>query len=273
MKYTESAPKLFMDTGTRFHRSLIFAMGVIKYSCARTNVSLGLLDSKIGHAIEQASEELMQGNLDHKIILDVFQTGSGTGLNMNVNEVIAERASELSGLKVHPNDHVNMGQSSNDTVPTAIRIAAVKQVHEKLIPSVKEMIGALRDVGDKYSDLVKAGRTHLRDAMPVTFGQELHAYADAFSHDLEILNSVLSYVKELPIGGTAVGTGVNSHPMFRENVIRVINQVTGLNFIPSNPFRGLRFLTDLLTLSGVMRTMAVELYRVAQDFRLMFSGR
>lgn len=272
MKYTETAPKLFMNTGTKFHRSLIFAMGVIKYSCARTNVSLGLLDQKIGKAIEEASVELMEGRNDDKIILDVFQTGSGTGLNMNVNEVIAERASQISGVKVHPNDHVNLGQSSNDTVSTAIRIAAVKQVKERLIPALTEIVQAFREIGEKYNHVIKAGRTHLRDATPVTFGQEMLAYADAFEHDIYLLNSVLSYVRELPIGGTAVGTGMNSHPMFRENVIRVINEVTGDNFTLAYPFRAMRFLTDLLTLSAIMRTIAVELYRVSQDFRLMFSG-
>ncbi|MCH1770157.1 MULTISPECIES: class II fumarate hydratase [Metallosphaera] len=272
MKYTESAPKLFMNTGTKFHRSLIFAMGVVKYSCARANATLGILDQQIGKAIEQASMELMEGKLDDKIVLDVFQTGSGTGLNMNVNEVLAERASQISGLKVHPNDHVNMSQSSNDTVPTAIRIGAVKQVQDKLIPALEGIISSLRETGDKYSSVIKSGRTHLRDAMPVTLGQELHAYADALSHDLNMLKTVLEYVKEIPLGGTAVGTGVNSHPKFRETVITVINQVTGLGFTLANPFRGLRFLTDLLTLSGIMRTIAVELYRMAQDFRLMFSG-
>ncbi|QKQ99149.1 class II fumarate hydratase [Metallosphaera tengchongensis] len=272
MKYTENAPKLFMNTGTKFHKSLIYAMGVIKFSCARANSALGILDKEVAKAIEQASRELMDGKLDNKIVLDVFQTGSGTGLNMNVNEVLAERASEISGLKVHPNDHVNMSQSSNDTVPTAARIAAVKQVEEKLIPSLREIANSLRDTGDRYMGVVKSGRTHLRDAMPVTFGQELHAYADAFEHDISNLSFILSYLKEIPLGGTAVGTGVNSHPKFRETVVRVINEVTGQGFVLGNPFRGLRLLTDLLTLSGIMRTVATELYRLAQDFRLMFSG-
>jgi Fumarase len=272
MKYTETAPKLFMNTATKFHRSIIWAMGVVKLAAARANASLGLLDSRVAEGIEKAAREIMEGNLDNLITLDVFQTGSGTGLNMNVNEVIAERASQLTGLRVHPNDHVNMGQSSNDTVPTAIRIAATKQVVEKLRPALTEIVTSLRSKGDEYASVVKAGRTHLRDAMPVTFGQELHAYADAFDHDISLLSSTLEYVKELPLGGTATGTGANSHPKFRELAIQMINEVTGLSFKPGHTFRGMRFLTDLLTLSGVMRTVAVELFRVAQDFRLMFSG-
>ena len=272
MKYTEVAPKLFMNTGTRFPRKIIWAMGLIKYACAKVNSDLSLLDKDIAKGIMQASRELMEGKLDDKIVLDVFQTGSGTGLNMNVNEVIAERASELTGKKVHPNDHVNLGQSSNDVVPTAIRVAAVAAAEEQLIPALSKMISILNKKSEEYKDVVKAGRTHLRDALPVTLGQELSAYADAFSHDLANLQSILEYVKELPIGGTAVGTGLNSHPEFQVRVIQEMNNETGLGFKPANKFRGMRLLTDLLTLSGVFRTMAVNLYRLGQDIRLMFSG-
>ena len=272
MKYTETAPKLFLNTGTRFPRKIIWAMGLIKYSAAKVNSELGLLDERIAKAIMDVAKDLMDGKLDDRIVLDVFQTGSGTGLNMNVNEVIAEEASRRSGLKVHPNDHVNMGQSSNDTVPTAIRIAAVAEAEEKLIPALRNIVSALNKKSEEYSGIIKAGRTHLRDAMPVTLGQELSAYADAFAHGLRNLAQALDYVRELPIGGTAVGTGINAHPEFQNRMVKTFNELTGLNFSPGNTFRGLRLLTDLLNLSGVMRTIAIDLYRLAQDVRLMFSG-
>ncbi|MUM64384.1 fumarate hydratase [Acidianus infernus] len=272
MKYTEVAPKLFMNTGTRFPRKIIWAMGLVKLACARANAKLNLLDKDIAKAIEDASIEVMEGKHDEKVVLDVFQTGSGTGLNMNINEIIAERASELSGKKIHPNDHVNMSQSSNDVVPTAIRIAAVSNAIENLMPSLREIISSLNEKSKEYENVIKSGRTHLRDALPITLGQELSAYYDALSHDLEQLNNVIEYVKELPIGGTAVGTGLNAHPKFTEVVIQEINELTSLNFKTSNKFRSMRFLTDLLLLSGVMRNIAIELYRIGQDFRLMFSG-
>ncbi|MCQ4345236.1 MAG: lyase family protein, partial [Sulfolobaceae archaeon] len=272
MKYTETAPKLFLNTGTKFPRRIVWAMGLVKYSAAKVNSDLGLLDKRIAEAIMAVAKDLMDGKLDDRIVLDVFQTGSGTGLNMNVNEVIAEEASKRFGIKVHPNDHVNMGQSSNDTVPTAIRIAAVAEVEERLIPALKKVISTLHTKSEEFKDVAKAGRTHLRDAMPVTLGQELSAYEDAFAHDLRLLNHALDYVRELPIGGTAVGTGINAHPDFQARCIEVYNELTKLGFVPANKFRGLRLLTDLLTLSGVMRTIAVDLYRLSQDIRLMFSG-
>ncbi|BFI76461.1 class II fumarate hydratase [Sulfurisphaera ohwakuensis] len=272
MKYTETAPKLFMNTGTRFPRKIIWAMGLIKYAAAKVNSDLNQLEKEIAKGIMQAAKEVMEGKHDDKIVLDVFQTGSGTGLNMNINEVIAERATEMIGKKVHPNDHVNLGQSSNDTVPTAIRIAATSAVEEQLIPALSKFVSILNRKSEEFKDIVKSGRTHLRDALPVTLGQELSAYADAFYHDMTNLQQVLEYVKELPIGGTAVGTGLNSHPEFQLRVIQEVNNETGLGFKPANKFRGLRLLTDLLSLSGIMRTIAVDLYRLGQDIRLMFSG-
>ncbi|BBG25704.1 class II fumarate hydratase [Sulfuracidifex tepidarius] len=272
MKYTEHAPKLFMNTGTRFPRKIIWGIGAVKWACAKANVSLGLLDRERGDSIMKASMELMEGKHDDKIVLDVFQTGSGTGLNMNVNEVIAEVASFYSGLKVHPNDHVNLGQSSNDVVPTSIRVASVSLAEESLIPSLEHAVSVISSKSKEYADYVKAGRTHLRDALPVTFGQELGAYADALTHDEYLVKSALDYVKELPIGGTATGTGLNTHPDFQSKVISELNSLTGLGFKPANTFRGLRLLTDMLSMSSSMRTIAIDLYRMAQDFRLMFSG-
>jgi len=170
MKYVEGAEKLFMSTGTRFPREIVWSVALIKQLSANANHSLGKLDAGTARAIAAASKEVMDGKLDAGITVDVFQTGSGTGINMNVNEVIAERASELSGSKVHPNDQVNMGQSSNDVVPTAIRVAAVSVAHKQMLPSLRKISKSLRELSAKTSTVYKSGRTHLRDAMPVTMG-------------------------------------------------------------------------------------------------------
>jgi fumarate hydratase class II len=273
MKYVEKAVEVFLSTGTRFPRKIIWAMGLIKYAAAKANTELGLLDPRIGNAIMKASMMMIEGKLDDLVVVDVFQTGSGTGLNMNVNEVIAAKASEISGSKVHPNDHVNMGQSSNDVVPSAIRIAAVSEVTERLVPSTKRFIDSLDRLARRTEDVVKPGRTHLRDALPVTMGQEFSAYVDAFKHDLGLLEGVLPYVRELPIGGTAVGTGVNAHPRLGEMVVDEIKRITGLEFyVAGSRFRAMRLLSDMIALSSVFRTMAIDMIRLCQDLRLMFSG-
>jgi len=273
LKYVEKAVEVFLSTGTRFPRRIIWAMGLIKYAAAKANTELGLLDPKIGDAIMKASMMLAEGKLDHLVVVDVFQTGSGTGLNMNVNEVIASKASEISGAKVHPNDHVNMGQSSNDVVPSAIRVAAVAEVVERLVPSMKRFLDSLERLASRTEDVVKPGRTHLRDALPVTMGQEFSAYADAFRHDLGLLEGVLPYVRELPIGGTAVGTGINAHPRLGEMVVDELRKLTGLEFyVAGSRFRAMRLLSDMVSLSSVLRTTAIDLIRLCQDLRLMFSG-
>jgi fumarate hydratase class II len=273
LKYVEKAVDVFLSTGTRFPRRIIWAMGLIKYAAAKANTELGLLDPRIGDAIMKASTMLIEGKLDNLIAVDVFQTGSGTGLNMNVNEVIAAKASEISGVKVHPNDHVNMGQSSNDVVPSAIRIAAVAETTERLMPSMKRFIDSLERLAMRTEDVVKPGRTHLRDALPVTMGQEFSAYVDAFKHDLGMLEGVLPYVRELPIGGTAVGTGLNAHPRLGEMVVEEIKRLTGLEFyVAGSRFRAMRLLSDMVSLSSVLRTAAIDMIRLCQDLRLMFSG-
>jgi len=273
LKYVEKAVDVFLSTGTRFPRRIIWAMGLIKYAAAKANTELGLLDPRIGDAIMKASTMLIEGKLDNLIAVDVFQTGSGTGLNMNVNEVIAAKASEICGVKVHPNDHVNMGQSSNDVVPSAIRIAAVAETTERLMPSMKRFIDSLERLAMRTEDVVKPGRTHLRDALPVTMGQEFSAYVDAFKHDLGMLEGVLPYVRELPIGGTAVGTGLNAHPRLGEMVVEEIKRLTGLEFyVAGSRFRAMRLLSDMVSLSSVLRTAAIDMIRLCQDLRLMFSG-
>jgi fumarate hydratase class II len=273
MRYVEGARKVFMDTGTRFPRRVIWAVALIKREAAKANSSLGLLDPKVTSAIAEAADEAMEGKHDSKVTVDVFQTGSGTGLNMNLNELIAERATELLGKRVHANDHVNMGQSSNDVGPSAIRIAAVASCQKELIPAMEKASRSLTALAKRTSKVHKAGRTHLRDALPVTMGQEFAAYADALDHDLRLLLGVMAYAKELPIGGTAVGTGVNAHPRLGATVVRGINASTRLGFSEAKSrFRAMRLLSDLVALSSILNVTALDLYRLCQDIRLMFSG-
>lgn len=273
MKYVEGSKRVFLSTGTRFPREVIWAVGAVKLSAAKANVELGLLDREVGKAIQAKAKELMNGKHDDKMVVDVFQTGSGTGLNMNANEVIAELSSEVLGRKVHPNDHVNMSQSSNDVGPTAIRVAAVVAVAENLIPALEKTRLSLSALAKKTSTVYKSGRTHLRDALPVTMGQEFGAYADEFSRDADLVEKTMSYLLELPIGGTAVGTGLNSDPKFGGMVAREIAGLSGHKFVSArNKFRATRLLTDMSSLSGTLRTVSLSLYRLCQDLRLMFSG-
>ena len=273
MKYVEGSKRVFLDTGTRFQRRIVQAIGIIKVAAARTNISLGLLDRPTGEAIVKAGEEVVRGKFDDSVVVDVFQTGSGTGINMNVNELIAEEASRLLGRKVHPNDHVNMGQSSNDVGSSTMRVAAVSAVWEELMPALRQTISSLTRLSRKTSGVYKAGRTHLRDALPVTMGQEFGAYADAFREELKGVTSAAAYASELPMGGTAVGTGLNTDPRFGTMVAVEISRTTGLKFVKArNTFRATRLLTDLASLSGGLRSVALDLYRLCQDLRLMFSG-
>lgn len=273
MKYVEGSKKVFLDTGTRFPREVIWAVGIVKLSAARANVALGLLEKEPGRAIQSKAKELMRGKHDARISVDVFQTGSGTGLNMNANELIAELASAELGRKVHPIDEVNMSQSSNDVGPTVVRVAAVRAVESELIPALQKMTKSLKVLSKKTSAVYKSGRTHLRDALPVTMGQEFGAYSDAFARDTRQVSDVAGYLLELPMGGTAVGTGVNADPRFGAMVAKEIARETGLAFVPAkDKFRATRLLTDVAALSGTLRTVSLDLYRLCQDLRLMFSG-
>src|SRR6266568_2856237 len=216
---TARAVENFPISGLRFPRSFIAALGTIKGACARVNAALGLLDQRLADAIARAAAEVAEGKLDGEFVLDVFQTGSGTSTNMNANEVIANRALELLGAKrgdksvVHPNDHVNMGQSNNDVFPTAIHVAAFE-----------ERAGA-------FADVVKAGRTHLQDAVPMTLGQEFGGYASVIRHGIARVQATLRHLAELPIGGTALGTGLNAPPGFGEKVAAELARATGLRFV------------------------------------------
>lgn len=273
MKYVELAMNSFLNTGTRFPREIIWAMGLVKYSAAKANLALGLLDEEKAKVIMGVSLQVSKGDYDDKVIVDVFQTGSGTGINMNINELISDIVKEKYGLTIHPNDHVNLGQSSNDVVPTAIRIAALSAVYNDLIPSIKMIISSLDELIKKVRGVVKPGRTHLRDALPITFDQELNAYKDAFSKNLNNLNNISENLKSVPIGGTAVGTGFNTHPDFSNLVIQELNKITRLDLrIASSKFRAMRTLTDIVSLSGIIRATALDLMRMSQDIRLMYSG-
>ena len=273
MKYVEGSKRVFLNTGTRFPREVIWAVGAIKYSAAKSNVELGLLDKEIGRTVQAKAKELMNGGHDDMVSVDVFQTGSGTGLNMNANEIIAELSSEALGKKVHPNDHVNMGQSSNDVGPTAIRIAAAQAVSRNLLPALAGMSRSLSALSRKTSTVYKAGRTHLRDALPVTMGQEFGAYAEEFARETKLVKQTMEYMLELPIGGTAVGTGLNADPKFGGMVAKEVASLSGLGFTSArNKFRPTRLLTDMSSLSGTMRSVSIDLYRLCQDLRLMFSG-
>ncbi|HYB06689.1 MAG TPA: class II fumarate hydratase [Nitrososphaerales archaeon] len=273
MKYVEGSKRVFLSTGTRFPREVIWAVGAVKYSAAKSNVELGLLDKEIGGAIQAKAKELMKGTHDSMMVVDVFQTGSGTGLNMNANEVLAELASAETRKKVHPNDHVNMGQSSNDVGPTAIRIAAALAVSKELLPALEGMKKSLNGLAKKTAAVYKSGRTHLRDALPVTMGQEFGAFADEFSRDAELVEKTMQYMLQLPIGGTAVGTGLNADPRFGGMVAKEVASLSGLRFTSAkNKFRPTRLLTDMSALSGTMRSVSIDLYRLCQDLRLMFSG-
>jgi fumarate hydratase class II len=273
LKYVEGSKRVFLSTGTRFPREIIWAIGAVKLSAAKSNVKLGLMDRKMGQTIQSKARELMRGKHDALVVVDVYQTGSGTGLNMNANEVIAKFASEELRKRVHPNDHVNMSQSSNDVGPTAIRVAAAGAVSRNLLPALENMSKSLRTLAKKTSTVYKSGRTHLRDALPVTMGQEFGAFAEEFDRDRRQVEEALGYLLELPIGGTAVGTGVNADPKFGGMVAREIADLSGLRFTSAkNRFRPTRLLTDMSSLSGMMRSVSIDLYRLCQDLRLMFSG-
>jgi fumarate hydratase class II len=273
MKYVEGSKRVFLSTGTKFPREVIWAIGAIKFSAAKANVELGLLDKEMGRVIQAKAKELMNGAHDDMVQVDVFQTGSGTGLNMNANELLAELASAETGGKVHPNDHVNMSQSSNDVGPTAVRVAAAYAVSHDLFPALKTMGSSLNALSAKTAEVYKSGRTHLRDALPVTLGQEFGAYEDAFARDGEFVKEAMEHLLDLPIGGTAVGTGLNADPAFGTMVAKELAKETGLGFrAAKNKFRATRLLTDVSSLSAAIRGVSTDLYRLCQDVRLMFSG-
>ena len=269
---TQRAIENFPISGTPIEAALIHALALIKQAAARINHRLGVLDETKSAAIDAAASLIAQGLEDDQFPIDVFQTGSGTSSNMNMNEVIAGLAAQ-GGDDVHPNDHVNASQSSNDTFPTAIHVAAVLAVTSKLQPSLDVLATSLEARASEYADHVKAGRTHLMDATPVTLGQEFSGYAAIVRLAIERLDSVLPRVRELPLGGTAVGTGINTPPGFAAGVIEELNSLTGERFTEArNHFEAQGGRDSLVELSGVLKTIAVGLTKLCNDLRWMSSG-
>jgi len=269
----------FKIGGHRFPREFIRAYGILKKAAATVNHNFGSLDEKLKIAIHDAADEVIEGKLDDHFPLVVWQTGSGTQTNMNFNEVISNRGIEIldgdmgSKSPIHPNDHVNMSQSTNDTFPTAINIAAVESVHFQLIPAIQCLREALYDKAQTFNDVVKLGRTHLQDATPLSLGQEFSGYVSAMDHGLSRLEKGLDHCYELPMGGTAVGTGINSPAGFAEAVAKEIIELTGLPFrTADNKFEALGGQDSIVELSGVLKVIAGSLFKIANDIRWLASG-
>ncbi|WP_018126936.1 class II fumarate hydratase [Balneola vulgaris] len=272
---TQRAHDNFPISGIRFSREFIQALGYVKKSAALANSKLGTIDAKIGDAIAAAAQEIIDGKHDKEFVIDIFQTGSGTSSNMNSNEVIARRANELSAneLGIHPNDHVNFGQSSNDVVPTAIRISAVLAAKNNLIPALKHLQETFLAKGKEYADVVKTGRTHLMDAMPVTIEQEFGGYARQIELGIQRVEAALERMIELPQGGTAVGTGINTHPEFGSTFASNVTELTGVDFKEAvNHFEAQATVDAPVELSGQLKTIAVSLMKIGNDLRWMNSG-
>ncbi len=269
---TQRAIENFPISGTRLEPRHISALGAIKAAAATVNARLGVIDVDQAAAIRGAAEAVMAGSYDDQFPLDVFQTGSGTSSNMNANEVIASLAAR-SGSEVHPNDHVNASQSSNDTFPTSIHVAAATAVVEDLQPALEQLASSLEGKAAEFAGLVKSGRTHLMDATPVMLGQEFGGYAATIRLGVERLESVLPRVRELPLGGTAVGTGINTPDGFAEKVIEELSALTGQQFTEARDhFEAQGTRDSLVELSGVLKTIAVGLTKICNDLRWMSSG-
>ncbi len=275
---TARAVENFPISGLRFPRSFLRALGTIKGACARVNAELGLLDAKRADAIGRAAAEVADGRWDAEFVVDVFQTGSGTSTNMNANEVIANRAIELAGGRrgdksVHPNDHVNMGQSTNDVFPTAIHVAAYVEITTALLPALERLADAFGERATAFRDVVKAGRTHLQDAVPMTLGQEFGGYESVIRHGIARVQATLPHLTELPIGGTALGTGINAPPGFGARVAAELARATGQPFVAApNPFEAMQNRDAAVETSAALRTLAVGLMKIANDLRLLASG-
>ena len=271
---TQRAVANFPISGRGLERSQIRALGLVKAACARVNGQLGVLDPALAEAIASAADEVAAGEHDSHFPVDVFQTGSGTSSNMNANEVIATLASRATGVDVHPNDHVNASQSSNDVFPTTIHLAATEAVTHHVMPALVHLASALSRKSDDWADVVKAGRTHLMDAVPITLGQEAGGWASQARHGAERLASCLPRVGELPIGGTAVGTGLNTPAGFGAAVVEQLRRSTGLDVLTEarDHIEAQAARDGLVECSGALRTVAVSLFKIANDIRWLASG-
>ena len=272
---TQRANDNFQISGIKFGRGFIEALGTIKKAAAITNMELDLLDEKKSIAIQKAAQEVIDGTHDHHFVIDIFQTGSGTSSNMNTNEVISNIANKkVEGTdKIHPNDHVNFGQSSNDVIPTAIRVSALCSVNRDLIPSLNHLKETFLRKGTQYAHVVKTGRTHLMDAMPITMQQAFSGYARQIELGINRINAALVRLKELPQGGTAVGTGINTHHEFGKKFAKNISELTSQNFIEAeNHFEAQATVDAPVELSAQLKTVAVSLMKISNDLRWMNSG-
>jgi fumarate hydratase class II len=273
---TQRALENFPVSGLRFSRRFIQALGLVKKASALTNGELGRLDGDLSQAIAEAAREVEEGRWDEEFVLDVYQTGSGTSTNMNANEVIARRAEQIldgQGLQVHPNDHVNSGQSSNDVIPTAMYIAARRALEEDLLPALEGLEEALREKASAFDDVVKSGRTHLMDAAPVRLGQEFGGWARQVELGVARVRGASEELAELALGGTATGTGINTHPVFAAKTIQRINDGTGLSFVEAaDHFEAQGAKDGAVAASGALNTVAVSLMKIADDIRWLASG-
>ena len=276
---TQRSLENFKIGGERMPRSILRAMGIVKHASASANQKLGRLDAELADAIRSAGQQVIDGDLDDHFPLVVWQTGSGTQSNMNANEVISNRAIELLGGEigskspVHPNDHVNMSQSSNDVFPGAMAIATAEQTVHHLIPSLHHLHGALQAKAEEWTSIVKIGRTHVMDAVPLTLGQEFSGYVQQVAYGIERAEQTLPRLYELALGGTAVGTGINSHPDYAVEVAEEIADFTGLPFVTApNKFEALAAHDAQVELAGVLNTIAVSLMKIANDVRMLGSG-
>ena len=276
---TRRALDNFPISELRKPRRFVEALGAIKLEAANTNHELGLLDEEVKNGIVEAAEEVVEGSLDNQFVLDVFQTGSGTSTNMNANEVISNRAIQILGGElgskepVHPNDHVNMGQSSNDVIPTAIHLSALISIKEDLLPALEKLQGALEDKSQEFDDVVKTGRTHLQDATPVRLGQEFEGYAGQVQRGIERVKKAQEDLTEVALGGTAVGTGVNTHPEFASKVCERLSERFGVEVRETeNHFQAQSAMDGTVFVSGALKTVAVSLMKLANDIRWLGAG-
>ena len=270
---TQRAVDNFPISGLTMPRQFIAALGLVKWAAAGANSELGLMKSDVAVAVQKAALEVADGQYDAHFPIDVFQTGSGTSSNMNANEVIAHLATAKLGADVHPNDHVNMSQSSNDVIPTCVHVSAALAIHQQLLPALDHLCSVLEAKADEVRDVVKTGRTHLMDAMPVTLGQELDGWRSQVEHGSERIRGSLKRLVCLAQGGTAVGTGINAHPKFGEKVAILLSEHTGVKFASAaSKFEGLSSQDTAVEMSGQLRVLAVSLTKIANDLRWMNSG-
>ncbi|MEY3182165.1 MAG: fumarate hydratase class [Pseudomonadota bacterium] len=271
---TQRAVDNFPISGLKMPPAFLRTLALIKAACATVNQQLKLLEPDIAEAIVNAANKIYAGqHITEQFPIDVFQTGSGTSTNMNMNEVIASIASTLQPQEVHPNDHVNMGQSSNDVIPTTIHVSCCLEIKEKLVPALSYLIETIEKRAEQYCHVVKTGRTHLMDAMPLTLGQELSGWAAQLRKGVARIKSTQKRLEELALGGTAVGTGINAHPEFGHKVAQILSEKTGIRFTQNaNLFEALSCQDAVVELSGQLRVVAVSLTKIAQDLRLMNSG-